>query len=132
MNCPHCKQEVQESQAGGACPHCGLRLSPEEIVTESNRVDWRLFFALLFLPPIVTMLSAMIDPKVSWDISFVIAIVGGVGGGIACGFILSNYRQEDGFMKFLAWLFFSALMIIVCLTLCTIACNIGAKRPSLP
>jgi hypothetical protein len=128
MNCPHCKQEVQESQSGGACPHCGLQLWPEETLTETKPFKWFLFFILLFLAPVATMISAMLVQTVNENISPGIAILGGSACGIASGILLGWNQTHSKLQRFFICTMSCAAMIVVCVMLSFLGCNIGGYK----
>ena len=135
MNCPHCQRELPENYGAAYCPFCGQNLPPENQIAESSakklapiRFHVMIFFLLLLLPPIVTMISAWLVQSQNEPYSLCIGFFGGGAAGIACGIMLGLRLGRTVPARILLSLFFAAIMAVVCIMLCFFGCNLGGYQ----
>jgi uncharacterized membrane protein len=121
MICPRCQKEMPDDQKGKRCPFCG---SP------ATRVNWWLFLGALLLPPVLTLLSAVMmrlilsDPMAG-GVSLIVGLVGSVVVGIFCSVTLVRGLTGNKGSRVAGLILFAPIMILVCLTLCLFGCAFG-------
>src|SRR5689334_17705579 len=96
MNCPHCQKPLPENYSASFCPHCGGAVEypqspvPVAPLLPPVKINWFLFFAVFLAPPLLTLLSAIVNKGHSNEgVSPPTAILGGAAAGITCGVLLA-------------------------------------------
>lgn len=132
MNCPHCQKELPENYDAAYCLYCGRSYSPEGNQTLQTlppvKLNAKAFFLLLFIPPILTLISAWIAHVQNEPYSKIIGFFGGGAAGITCGIMLGLRIGKTLPARIGLAVFFSAVMAIVCVALCCFGCNLGGYQ----
>jgi hypothetical protein len=132
MNCPHCQKELPENYDAAYCLFCGRSYSPEVNQTlqtvPSVRLNVKVFFLLLFMPPVATLISAWVNHTQNESCSVIIGFFGGGAAGIACGIMLGLRVGNTVLARIGLGMLFSAVFAIVCIALCFLGCNLGGYQ----
>jgi len=130
MNCPHCQKDLSENNGAAKCPFCGQNLPPETQVVGTLakplapvRFHLPVFVLLLLLPPVATILSALLVSPQNKNYSLVIGFFGGGAAGIACGIMLGLRLGKTIRARIALCLVFAAIMAVVCIMLCFYGCT---------
>lgn len=136
MNCPHCQKNVPGDYSAVYCPFCGLdlpsdkaygaELKPKDLAPVKFHVS--VFFMLLLVPPILTMISARLIHVQNEPYSTAIGFFGGGAAGIICGILLGLRLGRTLPVRVVLSMFFAAIMTVVCIMLCFFGCSIGGYQ----
>jgi uncharacterized protein YacL len=86
------------------------------------------FFLVLLVPPVLTMISAWLVRAQNEFASVAIALFGGGAAGITCGIMLGLRLGSSYAARVVLCLLFVAVMIFVCIMLCFLGCNLGGYQ----
>ena len=128
MNCPHCQKETPAKYSSAWCPFCGRDFSPDRAPSpDTSRINWPVFFAILFAPAIITLLGVLVN-------AFAIVPPATFGGsflaGIACGGMVANQLARGMEPNRFLVIVLSTIFIAVSFILCFAGCMIPAILPS--
>jgi len=137
MNCPHCQKELPENYGARWCPFCGKDLpasatyaveAPPSASLKPVKINWLIFISALLIPPMLTMLSALLTGSRNDPVSPVVGLCGGVAAGIYCGVVLGLRFGETSLGRIVCGVLLSMPMVIVCVMLCFFGCTIGGYQ----
>jgi hypothetical protein len=91
--CPHCQRELPVNHPANWCPFCGRDWLPDENPSsEIHKINWLVFFAVLFAPAMLSMLGMTIN---AGGLVFFSTFIGSGVAGIVCGSMIA-LRQARG------------------------------------
>jgi len=95
------------------------------------RLNAAVFSLLVFIPPVLTLLSARLAPAPNGEFPVMIGFIGGGVAGIACGIMLGFRIGKNPPARLALSVAFAAVMVVVCVSLCCFGCTIGGYQISL-
>jgi len=138
MNCPHCQKELPINYGARWCPFCGKDLPasatyaveppPQSPILSPVKINWLIFFVVLLAPPLLTMLSASLVGGRNEQVSPGIGLYGGGAAGIACGIMLCLRLGKTLLARVVLGILLSGVMMVVCIMLCFLGCNLGGYQ----
>jgi hypothetical protein len=134
MNCPHCEKKLPENCSASYCLHCGGELQQPEPIPAATmdrsplppiKINWLIFFAVLFAAPLLTMLTAFLSKgQTNESISPAIGFFGGAVAGIACGVMLGLRLGNSVGLRVVSCILFVFIMAAVCIMLSFFGCMV--------
>jgi uncharacterized membrane protein AbrB (regulator of aidB expression) len=139
MNCPHCQQPLPEQTETTSCPHCGRewKTAAPDVAEKLPRakISWKWFWLAFLAPPLLTMAVAcycglMLPTRGENDgpLPPLVALLGSVAGGLACGNIIALKQSESATGRVGVTLVCGVVFFFVCLILCFFGCSIGGYQ----
>lgn len=101
--------------------------SGEQLSTAHSKPRLNLlpFFAALFAPPVVTLLSALVGFR---DFPVVCAVVSSALGGIACGVMLGMRAGKTTGTRVALGILFTLIFVVVCFVMSFMGCMAGGFK----
>jgi hypothetical protein len=130
VNCPHCQKDLPVNYNGGYCPYCGKDLPPPLNVARpldtNQKISWPWFFVILFLPVVLTMLTARL-PAQAGGLAALISLCGGPVSGIICGAMLARRLGRTEGTKIVFGIVLIPTMVVVCVALNFFGCLVSSQ-----
>jgi hypothetical protein len=127
MICPHCQKKLPENYGAVYCLFCGKDLPPENSVQAmpshtlfvAAKINWRIFFLVLFAPAILSFLSLAIGLG---GLAVLPGLFGGLVSGLICARMVMETIAFTGFIKFAAHFALAVVFCFLCYSLCWVGC----------
>lgn len=94
-----------------------------------RRLQWTLFLAALFGPPLLTTLAAKMDPR--GGAAPALMFLGGAAGGLVAGIMLGCRIGQSTLAKALLSVLFAGISVVAVITLSGLGCALGDYKLNL-